>query len=85
MATDKHSEYIILSPPPPHCNSGSADVLQCYIYTYIACLLFYYLNERKHLGEISTVSFSPVVYLSHTQNITEYRSVKLQRKAASDL
>ena len=34
---------------------------------YVHCLSLFYFNERKNLGEISTVSFSPVV-LGHIQN-----------------
>ena len=35
---------------------------------YVNCLSLFYFNERMNLGEISTVSFSPVV-LGHIQNI----------------
>jgi len=66
MATDIHSEYIILvSFPLQLWFRERASVLRLYVH----CLSLFYFNERKNLGEISTVSFSLVVYLSHIQNI----------------
>jgi len=38
-AADTHSEYVILITFPR--KNGYANVLQCYDYTYIACLVFY--------------------------------------------
>ena len=37
-ATNTHSEYVILFAF--HSNSCCANALQCYVYTYIACLAF---------------------------------------------
>jgi len=49
----------------------------CFSVAFIVHCLFSF-NERKDLGEISTVSFSPVVYLSHIQNIVLFSyNVKL--------
>jgi hypothetical protein len=36
-ATDTHSEYVILTVL--HDNNGYANAPQCYVYTYIACLV----------------------------------------------
>jgi hypothetical protein len=66
MATDTHSEYIILVSFPLQLRFRErASMLRLYVH----CLSLFYFNERKNLGEISTVSFSLVVYLSHIQNI----------------
>jgi len=36
-ATSTHAEYVILIAF--HCNNGCTNAPQCYVYTYIACLV----------------------------------------------